>query len=156
MIKKLDLREKEIESKLTEIVDSISKVEDNLPGKYEDFAGLGLVKEGIYKKIEFAIESIIDICNIINSDLRLGSPETEDSILDNLETNNIFDKKIIDLIREMKGFRNILVHKYGKVDERKAFVNIHDGLKDFELIIKEIESFLKKYQEKRNNKGNRK
>lgn len=144
MIKKKELRKKEIEDKLTDVIDSVMIVGENLPKDSEDFLHSGLIKEGIYKKIEFAIESIIDICNIINSDLRLGTPETEDSIIENLSNNKIFDKKIMDLIREMKRFRNILVHKYGKIDDKKAFENIKEGLKDFELIVKEIEGFLAK------------
>tara|TARA_Y100000034_G_C6790973_1_gene354142 strand:+ start:48 stop:485 length:438 start_codon:yes stop_codon:yes gene_type:complete len=143
MIRK-KLRIKEIEDKLSSISDSISLVEDNFPDNFDSFSNLGLVKDGIYKKVEFAIESIIDICNIINSDLRLGSPETEDSILSHLESKKILDKKVIDLIREMKGFRNILVHKYGDIDEKVSYDSIKTGLKDFEVILKEIEGFLEK------------
>jgi len=44
----------------------------------------------------------------------------------------------------MKGFRNILIHKYGEIDDEKAYENIKEGLKDFEKIIKEIEGFLEK------------
>ena len=101
------------------------------------------MKDGIYKKVEFAIESVLDICNIINSDLDLGTPETEESVLDNLEKNKIFDKKVVGLIREMKGFRNILAHRYGRINDELAFENIKEGLKDFDLIIREVERVLK-------------
>ena len=74
----------------------------------------------------------------------MGVPEEEDDIINNLEKKNIFDKKIISLIKEMKGFRNILIHKYGDVNDEQAFETIKEGLKDFELIISKIEEFLKK------------
>jgi len=45
----------------------------------------------------------------------------------------------------MKKFRNVLVHKYGDIDDKKAYEDIKEGLKDFEHIINEIEKFLKKY-----------
>jgi len=32
------------------------------------------VKDGICKRIEFAIEDVFDICAIINADLDLGTP----------------------------------------------------------------------------------
>ena len=101
------------------------------------------MRDAIYKEIEFSIELIIDICAIINSDLDLGTPETEDSIIDNLENKKILPEKIVKIIREMKGFRNILVHKYGELNDEQAFESIKDGLQDFDLIIKEIEMFLK-------------
>jgi uncharacterized protein YutE (UPF0331/DUF86 family) len=144
MIKRRDLRKKDIESKVSDIIESISKVQENFPKVLGDFLNLGLVKDGIYKKVEFAIESIIDICNIINSDLRLGSPETEDDIIENMGLKNILSKKVVNIISEMKKFRNILVHRYGKIDDKKAYGTIKENMGDFELIIKEIEGFLNK------------
>ena len=152
MIRKRELRVKEIEENLVKIVEAIEIVENNLSEDFDSFFNSGLIKEGIYKKIEFAIESIIDICNIINADLRLGMPSFEDNIIDNIDKNKVFDRKIIDLIREVKRFRNILVHKYGDIDDKKAFENIHEGLKDFEKIIAEIEKFLEKHRKKKKNK----
>ena len=144
MIKKREFRKKEIEDKLKDILDSINIIEEAFPQDFDSFESLGLSKDGIYKKIEFAIESIIDICNIINSDLRLGTPETEDDIINNLDKRKVLTKETINLIKEMKGFRNILVHRYGEINDKKAFDTIKEGLKDFELIIKEIEDFLKR------------
>src|SRR3989344_7812134 len=104
MIRRKEIRISEIEDNLAKIIDAVEIVENNLSSDFDSFSGSGLLKEGIYKKIEFAIENIIDICNIINSDLRLGVPEVEDDIFNNLETKKIFDKKIIDIIKEMKSF----------------------------------------------------
>ncbi len=44
----------------------------------------------------------------------------------------------------MKGFRNILVHKYGKLNDSKAFKNIKEDLDDFSEFIEGIENFLAK------------
>jgi uncharacterized protein YutE (UPF0331/DUF86 family) len=46
-------------------------------------------------------------------------------------------------IKEMKSFRNILVHVYGEIEDEIAYEEIKNGLKDFEDFEKEIESFLK-------------
>ncbi len=144
MIIEKKLRKSEIKSKEDKIIDSIEFVEKNIPQDFEDFDNSRLLKSAVYKEIEFSIENLIDICNIINSDLRLGVPEEEDDIINNLEKNKIFDNKTINLIKEMKGFRNILIHKYGDVNDEQAFETIKEGLKDFELIISKIEEFLKK------------
>ncbi|MFH1802866.1 MAG: DUF86 domain-containing protein [archaeon] len=142
MIVKRDLRIGDIEKHLSDIIDTLEVIANNMPSDFHEFKNIGLVKDGLYKKVEFVIESIIDICNIINSDLRLGVPEVEDNIIDNLGRKKIFDEKVVELIKEMKGFRNILVHKYGEIDDSKAYESIKDGLKDFEIIIKEVEKFL--------------
>src|SRR3989344_288009 len=144
MIQKNKLRVEEIEKKISDILDVLEIINMNLPQKFDYFIAMGLAKDGLYKKTEFAIESIIDICNIINSDLRLGFPETEDSLIDNLDGKGVFRKSTIEIIRQMKGFRNILVHKCGDVDDKKDYEDIKEGLKDFETVVKEIEKFLEK------------
>jgi uncharacterized protein YutE (UPF0331/DUF86 family) len=45
-------------------------------------------------------------------------------------------------MREMKGFRNFLVHRYGILDDEIAYNDIKTGLKDFTTIFKEIESII--------------
>lgn len=143
------MRTELIEKKIADIIEAINLVSDNLPEAYADFEKSGLVKHGLYKQLEHAIESVLDICSMINSDLNLGMPETEDNILDNLERKKVFSVSLIQLIREMKKFRNILVHKYGNIDDKKAYNEIKEGLKDFELIINEIERFLKAHLTKK-------
>ena len=130
--------------KLKQIEESLALIEENLPSKLEEFLHLGLVKEGIYKKAEFMVENVIDICSIINSDLALGIPADEDNIIDNLIKKGIISSAIAEKIREMKGFRNILVHKYGEINDEQAFNDINQGMRDFALFIKEIRKFLSK------------
>src|SRR3989344_133641 len=98
-IKRIDI----IKHKIKEIEESLSLIEENLPENYENFVGLGLVKDGIYKKIEFCIENMLDICSIINSDLNIGIPSSEDDIIDNLEKKKLISKKLSEKIKEMKG-----------------------------------------------------
>lgn len=131
-----------IRHKIKEIEDNLRVVEENLPDDFESFSFMGLVKDGIYKKIEFCIENLIDICAIISSDLSLEIPSSEEDIINLLEKNKIISKNISSKIQEMKGFRNILVHKYGKIDDEMAFENISKGISDFSEIIEEIEKIL--------------
>ncbi len=34
-------------------------------------------------------------------------------------------------IKDLKGFQNFLVHRYGKIDDELAFKDINQGLPDF-------------------------
>ncbi|MDD2754581.1 MAG: DUF86 domain-containing protein [Methanothrix sp.] len=79
------------------------------PSSFEEFSHLGLVKDGIYKRMEFAIENIIDISSIINSDLRLSVPESEESFVDSLVGIGILTQNMAEKTRRMKGFRNRIV-----------------------------------------------
>lgn len=44
-----------IRNKMKEIQESVNLVETNLPPNFDDFMELGLVKDGIYKRIEYSI-----------------------------------------------------------------------------------------------------
>ena len=144
-MKKKTLRKEKIKTKITNIIDSVNFVGDELPSNVEEFVGSRLIKNALYKQIEFAIENIIDICSIMNSDLELGIPEDDETTIDHLERDNVLSRKVCNKIREIKRFRNILIHKYGDIDDKKAYDSIKEGLSDFEPIIEEFEKILEKY-----------
>lgn len=137
----MKIRKERIKYKIKEIENSLDIIEENLPDEIEDFNKLGLIKDGIYKKVEFCIENILDILSIINTDTK-EIPSDEEDIIKISESKKIISKEIADKIREMKGLRNILVHKYGKIDDEIAFENIKEGLNDFRDFINEIERLI--------------
>lgn len=142
MAREMGLRTELIRSKLADIEDSVSLVEVNIPQEIEEFSQLGLVKDGIYKRMEFAIENIIDICSIIVADLRLRKPENEDNIVEILVDNGIIDPKLGEKIRKMKGFRNIIVHRYGRIDDNLAHRILIENMNDFYEFLLSIDQFL--------------
>lgn len=139
------LRERIIRIKLREITDGVALVEEHLPGSVREFRKLGLVKDGIYKRIEFAIEDVFDICAIINTDLDLGVPGEDEDILDHLVQNSVIGRNMQGKIQCMRGFRNIVVHRYGTIDDALAFRLLKENIGDFFLFVAETERILKKY-----------
>jgi uncharacterized protein YutE (UPF0331/DUF86 family) len=93
MIKKA-FREKIIRTKMKEIEESVGLVERHLPPVFGEFANMGLVKDGIYKRMEFAIQNVFDICAIINADLEFGIPADDKEILDNLVENEVLNREM--------------------------------------------------------------
>lgn len=75
------MRTEIIRTKIAEIQESLELIRENFPDSFEDFALLGLIKDGMYKRIEFCIQNVFDICAIINSDLRFGIPRSEGRLL---------------------------------------------------------------------------
>ena len=143
------MRKEIIRTKMKEIEESIRLVEENLPDTFEEFAGLGLIKDGIYKRIEFAIENVFDICAIINTDLELGIPGDDKDIIENLVRSEILSDEMREKLKAMRGFRNIVVHRYGRIDDRIAFELLKENLPDFYAFIRKIEEFLEVYEGKK-------
>lgn len=133
-----------IKTKIKIIEENVQLVKDNLPSNLNAFKALGLIKDGIYKRVETSIQEVISICSIINTDLKLGIPSNRDDIIISLIMQNIISKNLGDIVKQMKGFRNFLVHRYGRIDDAIAFKDIKKGLLDFDLFKEEILNFLKK------------
>ena len=89
-------------------------------------------------RIEFAIQNILDICAMIVKNKGLQVPNSDDDVLTELEDAHIMKKDVVETIRQMKGFRNFLVHRYGVLNDRIAYNDIKTGLKDFTRVFKEI------------------
>lgn len=62
--------------------------------------------------------------------------------LENIEKANIFTPVLLNKLKSMKGFRNILVHRYGSLDDHIGFHNLQTHLKDFANFKEEVESLL--------------
>ncbi len=71
-------------------------------------------------------------------ELRLGPPSDEDDLL------SLLSEKIpcIDNIKQMKSFRNLLVHQYAKIDNQLVYKIALKDSSDFELFISEIKKLL--------------
>lgn len=127
---------------MREMEESISLVRAHLPATFAGFSNLGLVKDGIYKRMEFAIEDVMDICAILNTDLSLGIPGEDEDIIDHLVEKCVISRLMGEKVRSMKGFRNIVVHRYRAIDDRLAYTLLQNNLGDFPVFIQEIEHFL--------------
>ena len=61
--------------------------------------------------------------------------------------STLTSKQLSEKLQAMKGFRNILVHRYGEINNETAYNNIKQGLIDFEAFIAAIVLFLEKHKE---------
>ncbi len=77
--------------------------------------------------------------------MELGIPDDDSSMIDNLYNNGIISIGIRNLMKNMKGFRNIIVHRYGKIDDTLAYTFIKENINDFDVIIKCMDNIIHKY-----------
>lgn len=138
------IRAEVIRTKIAEIREGLELVKRHLPKSFDEFEPLGIVKDGIYKRMEFCIENVFDICAIIDTDLKLGVPSSDEDILKILVRNGIFDVKMAEMLRSMKGFRNIVVHRYGGIDDSLAYEFLSNNLGDFDEFIEKVTEFVDK------------
>ncbi len=129
--------------KLDEMTRYVEELKEMLPEEEEYFQNL-IKRRACEKTIEVAIESLIDVSAMIVSAQRFGLPANEESIMDMLVEKNVLGKELGERLKDMKGFRNILIHRYAHVDDAIVYQNLTDYLDDFYKFREAIESYLEK------------
>ena len=66
--------------------------------------------------LQIALQAALDAASHIVSDERLGEPRANRELFDRLERAGWIEPPLADSLRNMAGFRNILVHGYDAVD----------------------------------------
>jgi uncharacterized protein YutE (UPF0331/DUF86 family) len=66
--------------------------------------------------LQIAIQAALDVASHIVSDRRLGEPRTNRELFDLLRQDGWLDEPLTISLRNMAGFRNVLVHGYDDVD----------------------------------------
>lgn len=103
-----------------------------------------------YKDIQAAkyslleiMEACIDIANYIISVKSFRRAEEYSEMFKVLKEEGILGKKLANKLEDMARFRNLLVHRYGEIDNRRVLEIIKHNLKDIEEFEKEIQKFMK-------------
>ena len=88
------------------------------------------------------IEACIDIANYIISVKGFRRAEEFSEMFKVLKEEKIIGKDLATRLEDMARFRNLLVHRYGEVDDRRVLEIIKHNLKDIEEFEKAIEKFI--------------
>lgn len=108
-----------------------------LPASFEEYKKVEK-RRACERLLQISIECVIDICGLMVIGLRLGLPAEEDDLFDKLEQAGIITSSRKESLKEMKGFRNILVHEYGQVNDMIVYEILQNNLNDFEAFKQEI------------------
>lgn len=99
-------------------------------GIYDDIQNRRFVEH----TLQLAIQAALDVASHVVSDLRLGEPETNRALFDLLVEAGWVPHDLGEILGDMAGFRNVLVHGYTEVDlgiVRDVLVNRLGDLESF-------------------------
>lgn len=89
-----------------------------------------------------AMEAALDICNHLAAKKGGRSPEDYADCMAILGELGILQNELQIRMSKMARFRNLLVHLYGKVEDREVLRIIRENLEDFDAYIKAVGSYL--------------
>jgi uncharacterized protein YutE (UPF0331/DUF86 family) len=90
--------------------------------------------------LQLAIQAALDAASHIVSDERLGEPSTYRELFTSLERAGWFEEDLGARLRQMAGFRNVLVHGYSAVEldvVEDVLENRLDDLIDFAAAVRD-------------------
>lgn len=132
--------------KINERLEKLKELTNNLKQyqsySFEEFKNNNIVIAAIERYFQLAIECIIDIGEILISNLGLRKPEKASEVFLILGEVKIIPPDFAKKFAPVAGFRNILVHDYLGIDNQKVYEHLQNDLNDFDEFAKYIGKFL--------------
>lgn len=131
--------------KIDQLEGYLKELREILPA---DFTGYQKIerRRACERLLQVSIEAVIDICHLLVAGLRLGIAAEEDDLFEKLKGAGIISLETTEVLKVMKGFRNILVHEYTRIDDRIVYEIAKTRLADFEAFKQQVLQFLKTAQ----------
>ena len=117
-------------AKIDELDGYLREIREIMPADFEDFLKTEK-RRACERLLQISIEAVIDICGLAVKGLRLGLPAEENDLFELLAKKRLITPAMKNKFRSMRGFRNIIVHEYGRVDEKIVYEMLTKRLKDF-------------------------
>ena len=90
-----------------------------------------------------SIEACGNICVHILAKKIFKVPSSFSDCFEILHHSKVIDKNLSEKLRKMARFRNILVHRYWEVEDKKILEYARNNIEDFDKFLKSIIKFLK-------------
>lgn len=88
--------------------------------------------------IQLAVQSCIDIAAHIVSEEDMGIPGSANEMFYFLEENKYIDNLLTEKMVKAVGFRNLIVHEYGKLDLKRAYDISQNDINDLDDFLKAV------------------
>lgn len=88
--------------------------------------------------VQMAVQNCIDIAAHIISEEGFGVPGSNNEMFYLLEENGFLDRDITEKMVKAVGFRNLIVHEYGKIDLKQVFNAARNNTNDLLEYLKAI------------------
>jgi uncharacterized protein YutE (UPF0331/DUF86 family) len=124
-------------AKLAELDGYLRELDSIRPATREQFRAIE-TKRACERLLQISIETVVSVCQLFVTGQRLGLPSEENDIFEKLVRASVISSDLATTLHRMKGFRNILVHEYGDIEDDLVFQFLTTRTGDFLLFRREI------------------
>lgn len=128
-----------IKDKIKEINTYLAELESFMPESFAEYNNDLKLKAACERYFEKITQAIIDLAKLILKEKGYKMPEEREELLDVLEKERIITTELSINLKQAKGMRNILAHRYGNIDNEIVFNSITKEItRDAKRFVKEI------------------
>lgn len=117
--------------KLTELAEYVTQVSEYRDLTVERYRADWKTQRIVERTLQIAIEACLDIASHVIADRRLRAPSTYAETFEILGEAGLISSSLGQVMVEMTGFRNVVVHEYARVDADVVVRILRDHLEDF-------------------------
>lgn len=131
-----------VREKLVELTGYLSDLKAQRGLSWEESQRNTMLKRGIERTQQMAIECLLDIGGILIAARRWRAPQSDRDVFQVLAEQGVLSAEEVQTHTKMAGFRNILVHKYTQVDAAIVFGGLKQGTADLERFRDRVLTYL--------------
>lgn len=131
-------------SKLEELKEYVKILKEYQKYSVRDLERDKTLRGAVERYMQISIECVLDIGEMIISLEGLKKPESYREIIEILGKEGIIPNSFAKKFSIIAGFRNILVHRYAKIDLNELHRNLKYNLGDFNKFLRYIAIYLKR------------
>ncbi len=125
-------------AKISAMEKHLARIFEKREVSLQEFLGDLDRQESILFNLQMAIQNCIDIAAHIVSEEGLGVAGSTNELFYLLEDRRIIDRALTEKMVRAVGFRNLVVHEYGKVDLEVVFRVAHENVTDLKEFAQEF------------------
>lgn len=125
-----------------DLLDTISEIKSITAIEDEVFLKEQKDKYSLRYLLIEAVEAMANICNHILTRVTGGVPKGYPDCFEKLSNAKIITEELAEKLKKAASLRNIIIHKYWEIDDRKIFNSAKENIGDFEEFLKQINAFI--------------
>ncbi len=119
-----------IQEKLGQLESYADDLKQDLPGK-DEYVSDHVIRRSCERTFQLACEALLDVANLVIAQKGFSQPKDNRDSVEKLVEHDVISPKLGDRLKDMVGFRNLLVHRYGNIDDRQAHAYLREESGDF-------------------------
>ena len=127
-------RKEQYNRKLEFIIDKLSLLPDNVEENI-------FYVDALFYRLQVSIDAAMDIIAMLCKDLGI-TVKDDYSNIDELEDLDLFRNELLKNLRRLNGVRNVLVHRYNKIDEQQIISEKENFVKMLKEFARQVEKVI--------------